>query len=96
VKVCSLPQPATATVANRKAAARAWISRLHRTGAEAGILGRPMCMQCVGYAATAVGAAGGLRSWLAARQPAWLTARTLRLATAALLTLAVLAAGIRT
>jgi hypothetical protein len=55
-----------------------------------------MCMQCVGYAATAVGAAGGLRAWLAARQPAWLTARTMRVVTAALLTLGVLAAGIRT
>jgi hypothetical protein len=63
--------------------------------AEAGILGDAMCMQCVGYAVTAVGAAGGFRSWLAARQPSWLTPRRMRVISAALLTLAVLASGIR-
>jgi hypothetical protein len=47
------------------------------------------------YAVTSVGAAGGLRSWLAARNPSWLTPRMLRIFTAALLTLAVLASGVR-
>jgi hypothetical protein len=53
-----------------------------------------MCAQCMSTAAVAVGAAGGLRAWLAARQPGWLTDRRLRAATAALLSLAVLAAGV--
>jgi hypothetical protein len=52
-------------------------------------------MQCMMYAATSVGAAGGVRSWVAAKQPNWMTPRRLRILTAALLTVAVLAAGIR-
>jgi hypothetical protein len=54
-----------------------------------------MCMQCVTVAATSVGAAGGLRAWVAARRPSWVTPQRLRILTAVLLTLAVLAAGIR-
>jgi hypothetical protein len=54
-----------------------------------------MCLQCATYAAVSVGAAGGLRAWVAARRPSWVTPRRLRILTAALLTLAVLAAGIR-
>jgi hypothetical protein len=54
-----------------------------------------MCLQCVTYAAASVGAAGGLRAWVAARRPAWITPQRLRILTAGLLTLAVLAAGIR-
>jgi hypothetical protein len=52
-------------------------------------------MQCVTYAATSVGAAGGIRAWVVSRRPDWMTPRRLRLLTAALLTLAVLAAGVR-
>jgi hypothetical protein len=47
------------------------------------------------YAVTSVGAAGGIRAWAAARNPSWLTPRRLRILTAALLTIAVLAAGVR-
>ena len=54
-----------------------------------------MCLQCMTYAMTSVGAAGGIRSWVAARQPSWMTPRRLRIVTAGLLTLAVLASGIR-
>jgi hypothetical protein len=54
-----------------------------------------MCMQCMTYAMTSVGAAGGLRSWVASHSPAWMTPRRLRLFTAALLTVAVLASGVR-
>jgi hypothetical protein len=54
-----------------------------------------MCMQCMSVAVTSVGAAGGLRSWIASRNPGWMTPRRLRMLTAALLTLAVLAAGVR-
>lgn len=53
-----------------------------------------MCAQCMTTAAVAVGAAGGMRAWLAARQPAWLTPARLRRATAGLMSLAVIAAGI--
>jgi hypothetical protein len=53
-----------------------------------------MCAQCMATAAVAVGAASGLRAWLAARQPAWLTARRLRAATIGLLAVALIAAGI--
>ena len=52
-----------------------------------------MCMQCMATAMTAVGAAGGLRSWLGQRKVEWLTPRRLRYVTIALFTLAVLAAG---
>jgi hypothetical protein len=54
-----------------------------------------MCLQCATYAAASVGAAGGLRAWVASRQPSWMTPRRLRILTAALLAAAVLAAGIR-
>lgn len=54
-----------------------------------------MCMQCMRYAATSVGAAGGIRAWVASRRPDWITPPRLRILTAVLLTLAVLAAGIR-
>jgi hypothetical protein len=49
-----------------------------------------MCMQCMTYAMTSVGAAGGLRSWVASKNPCWVTPRRLRL-----LTVAVLASGVR-
>jgi hypothetical protein len=54
-----------------------------------------MCMQCMTYAMTSVGAAGGLRAWVASKNPSWSTPRRLRVVTAALLTLAVLVAGVR-
>jgi hypothetical protein len=44
-------------------------------------------------AAAAVGSAGGVRGWLAARGFAWLTPRRLRLLTIALMVTAVLVAG---
>jgi hypothetical protein len=47
------------------------------------------------FAAPSVGAAGGIRAWVAARNPSWLTPRRLRILTAALLTIAVLVAGVR-
>jgi hypothetical protein len=53
-----------------------------------------MCVQCIGTAAVAVGAASGIRAWLALRSPAWLTAGRTRALTAALLTVAVLASGL--
>jgi hypothetical protein len=52
-------------------------------------------MQCMTYAVTSVGAAGGLRAWVATKNPNWLTSRRLRLLTVALLTIAVLASGVR-
>jgi hypothetical protein len=54
-----------------------------------------MCLQCMATATTTLGVVGGIRAWLAASQPAWMTPRRLRVATAALLTVGVLAAGIR-
>jgi hypothetical protein len=54
-----------------------------------------MCMQCMATATTTLGVVGGIRAWFAACQPAWMTPRRLRFATAALLTVGVLAAGIR-
>jgi hypothetical protein len=53
-----------------------------------------MCAQCMTTAALTVGAAGGLRAWLAARRPGWVTDGRLRAVTIVLLALAVLAAGI--
>jgi hypothetical protein len=53
-----------------------------------------MCVQCIGTAAATVGAASGIRAWLALRSPAWLTARRMRALTAGLLSIAVLAAGL--
>jgi hypothetical protein len=52
-------------------------------------------MQCAVTAATAVGGAAGLRAWAAARRPTWLSPQRLRLLTAALLTIAVVVAGVR-
>ena len=54
-----------------------------------------MCMQCYATAATAVGGASGMRAWVAARSPRWLTPRRMRVLTAVLLTIAVLASGVR-
>jgi hypothetical protein len=52
-------------------------------------------MQCMATAMTAVGAAGGIRGWLASKQPDWLTPRRLKAITAGLLTVAVLASGVQ-
>jgi hypothetical protein len=52
-----------------------------------------VCAQCMAGAATAVGAASGVRAYLAARGPAWLTARRLRAVTVALATVAVVASA---
>jgi hypothetical protein len=54
-----------------------------------------MCLQSVSYAVTAVEAAGGPRSWVASHIPAWLAPPRRRLLAAALLTVAVLALGVR-
>jgi hypothetical protein len=54
-----------------------------------------MCAQCIGTAAVAVGSAAGLRAVAASRAPRWLTPARLKVLTAALLTVAVVAAGIR-
>jgi hypothetical protein len=54
-----------------------------------------MCMQCLATATTTLGVASGFRAWLAISRPGWMTPRRLRVATAALLTLGVLAAGVR-
>jgi hypothetical protein len=54
-----------------------------------------MCMQCLATATTTLGAAAGFRAWLSASRPVWLTPRRLRVLTVCLLTLGVLAAGIR-
>jgi hypothetical protein len=53
-----------------------------------------MCMQCVATASVTVGAASGVRAWLRAKGGSWLTPARMRAITIALLTLAVLAAGI--
>jgi hypothetical protein len=53
-----------------------------------------MCAQCMATAVTATAAATGLRAWAAARRPAWLTEPRLKALTVALLSVAVLAAGI--
>jgi hypothetical protein len=54
-----------------------------------------MCVQCWATAATAATGAAGVRSYAAARQPRWLTPQRLRLLTIALLSIAVLIAGVR-
>ena len=54
-----------------------------------------MCMQCMATATTTLGVAAGFRAWVASSRPVWLTPRRLRVLTACLLTLGVLAAGIR-
>jgi hypothetical protein len=54
-----------------------------------------MCAQCWATAGTAVGGATGLRAWAAARRPRWLSPRRLKVLTIALLTVAVLIAGVR-
>jgi hypothetical protein len=53
-----------------------------------------MCAQCMATAATATAAATGVRAWAAAHNPPWLTERRLKALTVALLSIAVLAAGI--
>jgi hypothetical protein len=53
-----------------------------------------MCAQCMATAATATAAATGVRAWAAARNPRWLTERRLKALTVALLSIAVLAAGV--
>jgi hypothetical protein len=53
-----------------------------------------MCMQCVATASVTVGAASGARAWLRAKGGDWLTPGRMRAATIALLTLAVLGAGV--
>jgi hypothetical protein len=53
-----------------------------------------MCVQCMLNAAASVGAASGIRTWLGIRGGAWLTPGRMRAITIALLTLAVLGAGV--
>jgi hypothetical protein len=53
-----------------------------------------MCMQCMAGAMTAVGAASGLRAWLASRGFGWLTPARLRFATASLIAAAVIVASV--
>jgi hypothetical protein len=53
-----------------------------------------MCMQCVATASVTVGAASGVRAWVKAKAGDWLTPSRMRAITIALLTVAVLAAGI--
>jgi hypothetical protein len=52
---------------------------------------RAMCAQCMTTAVAAVGAASGLRAWLATRGGSWLTAARLRAVTIGLIACAVLA-----
>jgi hypothetical protein len=54
-----------------------------------------MCIQCMATATTTLGVVGGIRAWLAASRPVWLTPRRMRIATVALLTVGVLASGVR-
>jgi hypothetical protein len=54
-----------------------------------------MCIQCYTAAATAVTGATGFRAVIASRRPRWLTPLRLRRLTIVLMTLAVLAAGVR-
>jgi hypothetical protein len=49
-----------------------------------------MCMQCMASAMTAVGAASGMRAFVASRHFSWLTPRRLRALTIVLLTVALL------
>jgi hypothetical protein len=53
----------------------------------------PVCMQCAAAAATTVGAASGIRAWLAGRGLLLSPGRA-RAATAVLATVAVIAAGV--
>jgi hypothetical protein len=53
-----------------------------------------MCMQCMATATVAVGSASGLRAWLRFHGGAWLTPGRMRAITIALLTVAVLGAGV--
>ena len=53
-----------------------------------------MCMQCMATATVAVGSASGIRAWLRIHGGSWLTPGRMRAATVALLTLAVLGAGV--
>jgi hypothetical protein len=51
-------------------------------------------MQCVATASVTVGAASGVRAWLQAKAGDWLTPPRMRAITIALLTFAVLGAGL--
>jgi hypothetical protein len=53
-----------------------------------------MCMQCMVAAMSTIGAASGLRSWIAARFGARLGSAGLRAATVTLFALAVLGSGL--
>jgi hypothetical protein len=53
-----------------------------------------MCMQCVATASVTVGAASGVRAWVQAKAGDRLTPARMRAITVALLTLAVLGAGL--
>jgi hypothetical protein len=53
-----------------------------------------MCMQCVATASVTVGTASGIRAWVQAKAGDRLTPARMRPITIALLTLAVLAAGV--
>jgi len=54
----------------------------------------PMCAGCMTTAATAAGAAAGLRAWMAARAPVWLTPARLKAASATLIAIAVSIAAV--
>lgn len=53
-----------------------------------------MCVQCAAGAMATMGAATGMRAWLAARRPAWFTRGVARASTAALVAGGVLSAGL--
>ena len=70
------------------------MTRSARVGKGEGVYFRVMCAQCMATAATATAAATGVRAWAAAHNPPWLTEGRLKALTVALLSVAVLAAGI--
>lgn len=51
-------------------------------------------MQCVAGAAVAVGAASGIRAWIAAASPSWLTPTRLKAISFGLIALAVVASSL--
>ena len=53
-----------------------------------------MCMQCMAGAMTAVGAASGVRAWLAAWGLSWLTPARLRAVTVVLMVSALVASAV--
>lgn len=53
-----------------------------------------MCAQCMASAATIAAGATGLRAWLAAARLRWVTPQRLKWATGALMTVAVVLAGV--